>query len=216
MTFVRTILGAIFVFTLAASAAAQECTFGQYDGERGYTYREVPYYWLVHVFTGVARATGVATVSGYGASTKANTFFEIGRGDAAARKSKTYKSFITIDYFPEAPPPRSLKAKLDIGGSTHEFAVEEKAKDRSTSTIDLAPLYPALIAAIRKGELAHLTILDRDKTFIEQYFRGTSLKIRFVWMEGEMERIFAAADAGNCPEAPKHAPISGGGSVHSF
>lgn len=213
MTLGRFVGGAMAFFMLGGVAVAQEqeCAFGQYDGERDYTVEGVPYYWLVHVFAGVARATGVAAVNGYGSSTKANTFFEIDRGDAAARKSKTYKSFIDINYFGEAPPPRSLKAKLDIGGSAHEFAVEEKAKDGSTSTIDLAPLYPALIDAIRKGELAHLTILDGDKKFIEQYFRGASLKIRFVWMEGEMDRIFAAADAGTCASTPEPA-----GGVRTF
>ena len=199
MTLFRSILGAVFVFVLAASAAAEECEFGVSDGAPG----QLGELWILQVSDDVARAAGAAKLSRSGS---ANIYFEINRSDAAARASKTYKSFITVNYFPEAPPPRRLKATLDIGGSAREFTVEEKKKDRSTSTIDLAALYPELIGAIRKGELAHLTIFDGDKNFIEQYFRK-SLKNRFTWMEEDMDRIFAVADAGKCPpSSSKPAP----------
>ncbi len=203
MTLFRSILVAVFVFMIAGQAAAEECAFGVSDGGPG----QVGELWILQVSEDVARATGAAALSARGS---ANIYLEINRSDAAARASKTYKSFITVNYFPEAPPPRSLKATLDIGGSAREFTVEEKKKDRSTSTIDLAALYPELIGAIRKGELAHLTIFDGDKKFIEQYFRK-SLKNRFTWMEEDMDRIFAQADAGKCPDTPAPAPPSGGG-----
>lgn len=213
MTLFRSILRAVFVFMLAASAGAEECAFGESDGERGATFKDLPYYWVFNVFADKARVYGVAKVYGLSNGSTVNTVFEIDRSDGAARKGRTYRSFTEINYWPKALPPRALKATLDIGGSTSEFAVQEKAKDSSTNTIDLTPLYPSLIGAIRKGELVHLTILDGDKKFIEQYFMGKSMTKRFDWMEAAMQEIFATADAGKCPVAPQQAPISGKYSV---
>lgn len=199
------------LFVFSGAAVAQECAFGESDGERGATFKDLPYYWVFNVFANRVRVYGVAKVYGYGENTTANTVFEIARSDGAARNSKTYRSFVEINYFPEAPPPRPLKARLNIGGSVTELAVEEKTKDVLTKAIDLTPLYPALIGAIRKGELVHLTIFDGDKKFIEQYFMGASMKKRFDWMEAAMQEIFATADAGKCPDEPTPAPPSGGG-----
>lgn len=211
MTLIRSILGAILVFILAVPAAAEECAFGEVDGDRGSTFNDLPYYWVFNVFANRARVYGVAKVYGLSDGSTANTVFEIDRADSAARKGRTYRSFVEINYWPKALPPRALKAKLDIGGSATEFAVQEKARDNSTNTIDLTPLYPALIGAIRKGDLVHLTIFDGDKKFIEQNFRGATMTKRFGWMERDMDRIFAQADAGKCPETPAPAPPSGGG-----
>jgi hypothetical protein len=209
MALIRFVGGALALFALIGTAAAQECAEGFFDGERDATHEGVPYYWLFHIVRDVARVTGVAAVNGYGASTKANTYFEIDRSDASARASKAYRNFIVIDYFGHEPQPRALKAKLEIAGTAKEFAVAEKVKNASTGTIDLAPLYPALIGAIRKGELVHLTVFDGDKKFIEQYFRGGSMKTKLAWTDAAMDEIFAKADAGNCPSTP--APAGGGG-----
>lgn len=211
MTLFRSILGAVFVFMLAASAGAEECAFGESDGDRGATFNDLPYYWVFNVFADRARAYGVAKVYGLSDGSTANTVFEIDRSDSAARKGRTYRSFVETNYWPKALPPRALKAKLEIGGSATEFAVQEKERDSLTNTIDLTPLYPALIGSIRKGELVHLTILDGDTKFIEQYLRGATMKKRFDWMEAAMQEIFATADAGKCPETPAPAPPSGGG-----
>jgi hypothetical protein len=213
MALIRFVGGALALFALIGTAAAQECAEGFFDGERDATHEGVPYYWLFHILRDVARVTGVAAVNGYGTSSRAETIFEIARSDAAARAGKTYKSAIVIHYFPEAPQPRTLKAKLEIGGTAKEFAVEEKVKNASTGTIDLAPLSPALIGAIRSGELAHLTIFDGDKKFIEQYFRGGSMKTKLAWTDAAMDEIFAKADAGNCPSAPAPAPGGGAGPI---
>ncbi|MGE0854773.1 MAG: hypothetical protein AB7L18_01640, partial [Hyphomicrobiaceae bacterium] len=215
MVAVRSIVAAAAAFCgLTNLAAAQECEFSVHVGDRGGALNSVPFYWLLHVFQNDARASGVAAVSGFGSHTTADTYLEISRRDGAARKRKAYTSFVEVKYF-AAPPPRKLKAKLEIGGSMLEFAIEEKAHSGNTRRIDLAPLYPSLIDAIRKGNLAHMTIFDGDKKFIEQYVGGPSMKVRFGWMEEEMERIFAAADAGKCngsapSKTPPPAPGGGG------
>lgn len=216
MALIRSIAGVIVVLFLVGPANAEECAFGERDGESGVTFKDLPYYWIFNVFADSARAFGASKVYGFGNNATANTVFEIPRSDGAARQSKTYRSFIEIKYFPEAPPPRALKAQLEIGGSNQEFAVAEKTKDGSTSTIDLTLLYPALIGAVRKGETAHMTIFDGDKKFIEQYFVGASMTKRFGWMEFAMAEIFATADAGKCPDAPAQAPLSGKGEIVPF
>lgn len=213
MTIVRRIVCAALLFVFSGAAVAQECAFGEDDGDRGNTFNDLPYYWVFNVFADRARAYGVAKVYGLSDGSTANTVFEIDRSDSAARKGRTYRSFVETNYWPKALPPRALKAKLEIGGAATEFAVQEKARDSSTNTIDLTPLYPALIGSIRKGELVHLTILDGDKKFIEQYLRGATMKKRFDWMEAAMQEIFATADAGKCPVAPQQAPITGKYSV---
>lgn len=212
MSFIRLTGAAVALCVCVSAAAAQECAWGQRDGgSSGYTFEGLPDHWTYQVFENVARATGMATL--YGSNNSANTLFEISRKDAAARKDKAYRTFVEISYFPTPPPPRSLKATLEIGGSTSEFTVDDKEGSNGARAIDLAPLYPKLIGAIRNGEVAHLTIFDGDKKFIEQYFNGKAMKSRFDLMEGYMEGIFAIADAGKCPDAPEHAPISGKGSL---
>jgi hypothetical protein len=131
MTLIRSVLGAVFAFTLAASVGAEECAFGEVDGERGSTFKDLPYYWVFNVLADKARAYGVAKVYGLSDGSAANTIFEIDRSDSAARKGRTYRSFVEINYWPKALPPRALKAKLDIGGASTEFTVQEIAKDSS-------------------------------------------------------------------------------------
>lgn len=203
---------AFFMLSGAAVAQEQECAFGESEGDRGSTFNGLPYFWVFNAFADSARAFGAPKIYGVGVYSTANTVFELSRRDSAARKSKTYRSFIDINYsLVPPPPPRPLKAVLEIGGSANAFTVQERTNDASTTTIDLTPLYPTLIDAIRKGSMVHLTILDGDKKFIEQYFIGASMKKRFDWMESAMQEIFAKADAGKCPDAPAPVPPSGGG-----
>lgn len=162
--------------------------------------------WQFVVYPDVVRVEGTGTRWN---DALASTEFQLQleRHDEAARKGKLYKAAIALIYKQFGPRPRPLKVVLAVGTSKSEFEVQERPYSgggSSRTRVDLSPLAPALVDAIRRGRDASLTIFVGDKEhFVQAY--ASWLQPKFQLMEGQMERIFGLTDAKKC-KLPEQTP----------
>lgn len=203
MTIMRTIASVIVLFLFAVPAAlallapafAQEgCAWG--DRVPGYP-PGVVWQFLVQPDIAFAEGTGIThsdTID------SAQIQFRLERNNESARKGKLYRVAMALNYKQFGPRPRSLKAMLTVGTSKSEFAVQEApytGGGSSRGRVDLSPLAPDLLNAIRGGRDATVTIYDGDKEYLGQAY-GSWLQPKFELMESKMESIFGLTDANKC------------------
>lgn len=162
--------------------------------------------WQFAVYPDVVRVEGTGTKwSDALASTEFQLQLE--RHDESARKGKLYKAAIALTYKQLSPRPRSLKAVLTVGTTKSEFQVQERPYSGGGSSrgrIDLSPLAPTLLDAIRRGRDASLTLFVGETEYLGQaYDRWLQPKIQL--MESQMEKIFGLTDAKKC-KLPEQTP----------
>lgn len=194
MAIVRRIACAALFFAFSGAAGAQEdCAWG--DRVPGYPPGVV---WQFVVQPDVAFVEGSGITHG-DSIVSAQIHFRLERYNESARKGKLYRVAMALNYKQDAPRPRSLKAVLTVGTTKTEFAVPEApyTGGGSRGRIDLSPLAPDLLDAIRQGRDATVIISDGDKEYLGQAF-GSWLQPNFQLMENNMETIFGLTDATKC------------------
>lgn len=203
MTIMRTIASVIvlFLFAVPAALAQDDCAWG--DRVPGYPPGAV---WQFVVQPDVARVEGTGTTRSDSIDS-AQIQFQLERHDESARKGKLYRVAMALTYKLFGPRPRPLKAVLTVGTSKMEFVVQEApytGGGSSRGRIDLSPLAPDLLNAIRQGRDATVTIFDGDKEYLGQAY-GSWLQPKFQLVENKMETIFGLTDAKKC-KLPNETP----------
>lgn len=192
---VMSLLAVLSALALLAPAFSQEgCAWG--DRVPGYPPGVV---WEFVVQPDVARVEGSGITRGDSIDS-AQIQFQLERNNESARKGRLYRVAMALNYKQFGPRPRSLKAVLTVGTSTTEFVVQEApytGGGSSRGRIDLSPLAPDLLNAIRQGRDATVTIFAGDKEYLGQAY-GSWLQPKFQLMENKMETIFGLTDAKKC------------------